>query len=427
VRRFALLLVLVSLALVSLGAEPAPWRARRRPDLLPNRLASERVRIEDWAPEPESPAQIDREAFTRALAELCLFPSPARARDLAGFTLAAGAEFAIDPFLLAALTYRASRCRGNKQELGGVGLTLLPPRMYEGDLRKRSYHYRVREGAGYSERERALPRHAFVPGNLLRAESNLYFAAGLLSVWRDQHDTVDGAFEQAPHRHFVSHWVWGDRVRSARAEDRILGDRRRLLGYYGVLPPRAPIRHRGLPLGAPLDGAPRVVSSGLGFARDGGRSHRGIDVESEFGEPVRAIAAGKVVFSGVDLPGQRQHLQLPATQTNAYDRRALGHGGRYLCIAHGGEGEGLRSCYMHLETVERQYGQSVERGQRIGSVGRTGMQRSSPHLHLELFSGLLLLDPLVVLRGHLIGTPVQFEDLAGQADVAQGGGGGGAF
>jgi murein DD-endopeptidase MepM/ murein hydrolase activator NlpD len=82
---------------------------------------------------------------------------------------------------------------------------------------------------------------------------------------------------------------------------------------------------------------------------------------------------------------------------------------------------------MHLETVELAYGQSVERGQRIGSVGRTGMQRSAPHLHLELFSGLLLLDPLVVLRGHLIGTPVQFEDLAGQADVAQGGGGGGAF
>jgi murein DD-endopeptidase MepM/ murein hydrolase activator NlpD len=53
----------------------------------------------------------------------------------------------------------------------------------------------------------------------------------------------------------------------------------------------------------------------------------------------------------------------------------------------------------------------VQRGQRIGSVGRTGMQRSSPHLHLELYAGSELLDPLPLLRGHLIGNPVQLDDL----------------
>jgi murein DD-endopeptidase MepM/ murein hydrolase activator NlpD len=425
--RRTLALAVALLCLLGLGSERAPWRARKRPDFQPNRLATERVAPADWPAEPDSPAAVDEAHFTRALAELCLYPSAARARDLAGHALAAAHEFAIDPFLLAALAYRASRCRADKQELAGVGLTLLPPRMYEGDLRKRVYRYRVREASGWAERERALPRHPFVLGSLLRAQANLYFAAGLLSVWREQHATVDAAFEQVPHRHFVSHWVWGDRVRSARAEDRILGDRRRLLGYYGALPARALIQYAGIPLGAPLDGAPRVVSSGLGFARDGGRSHRGVDVESEFGEPVRAIAAGKVVFAGVDLPGQRQHLQLGVEETNAYDRRALGHGGRYACIAHGGEGDGLRSCYMHLETVAVAYGESVERGARIGSVGRTGMQRSSPHLHLELFSGLHLLDPLAILRGHLIGTPVQFEDLQGRDDGTHGASQGGGF
>jgi murein DD-endopeptidase MepM/ murein hydrolase activator NlpD len=113
----------------------------------------------------------------------------------------------------------------------------------------------------------------------------------------------------------------------------------------------------------------------------------------------------------VDLPGQRKHLQLAPEQTNAYERRALGHGGRYVCISHSTAGTALRSCSMHLETVSVAYGEPVQRGQRIGSVGRTGMQRSSPHLHLELYAGSELLDPLQLLRGHLIGNPVELEDL----------------
>jgi murein DD-endopeptidase MepM/ murein hydrolase activator NlpD len=282
--------------------------------------------------------------------------------------------------------------------------------MYAAGFRGRSYRYRVRDGAGWVDKEQAFPRYAFVEANLLRAQSNLYFTAGLLAMWRDQHATVDHSFEQYPHRHFVSHFVWGDKVKSARAEDRIFGDRRRLLGYYGTLAPRPTIRYLGLELGSPLDGAPRVVSSGLGFARDGGRSHRGIDIESEWGETVRAIGDGRVVFSGVDLPGRQEHTQLRPAQTNEYDRKALGFGGRYVCIAHEGGSAPLRSCSMHLDTVLVGYGEKVTRGQPIGTVGRTGMTRSAPHLHLELLSGDLL-DGLSVLRGILIGNPLEPGDL----------------
>ena len=411
-RRRPIIALLLLLSLLTLAAERMPWRARKRPDFQPNRLASERVRIDEWGQEPEAPQQVAAEPLARALAELCAYPTPKRALPLAQFTLEAAAEFAIDPFLLGALAYRASRCRSDKQELAGIGLSLLPPRMYEADFRGRSYHYRVRDKGEWHDRVQPLPRYAFVPGNLLRAQSNLYFTAGLLAMWRDQHATVDEGFPQLPHRHFVSHFVWGDSVQSARAEDRILSDRRRLLGYYGALPAQKTIRYRGHELGSPLDGAPRVVSSGLGFARDGGRTHRGIDVESEFGETVRAIAGGKVVFSGVDLPGQREHLQLSTAATNAYDRKALGFGGRYVCISHdGGEGA-LRSCSMHLETVRVGYGERVERGQPIGTVGRTGMKSSSPHLHLELLEdAATLLDGLQVMRGVLIGTPLELDDL----------------
>jgi murein DD-endopeptidase MepM/ murein hydrolase activator NlpD len=219
---------------------------------------------------------------------------------------------------------------------------------------------------------------------------------------------VDASFEQVPHRHYLSHYVWGDRVRSARAEDRILTDRRRLLFYYGAIEPRAPLRRQGLDFGCPLDGAPRVVSSGLGSPRAGGRKHRGVDVESALGEPVRAVAEGRVSFAGVDLPGRRHNRILDPEQINSFERRAMGNGGRYLCIVHPRNDEAaepLRSCYMHLETVEVTAGSQVRRGQRIGTVGRTGMKSSAPHLHLEIHGPEGVMDPLRLLQGHLIGRP----------------------
>ncbi|MDD9938861.1 MAG: M23 family metallopeptidase [Myxococcales bacterium] len=405
-------LALLFLALLLFAAQRPPWRARKRPDIKPNHLAAERVKPGDWAAEPPSPASIDPERFARAIKQICGWMPPSRPGKYAGWILEYGGEFDVDPFLLAALVYRESRCRSDKEELGGLGLTLLAPRMFRDGYRKRVYRYKVKQGDTWVEREKALPRYPFARAAILRAQSNLYLTAGLLSVLKEQHASVDEAFTQVPHRHYVSHWVWGDRVRSARAEDRILTDRRRLLQYYGAQPMPEPLRWQGLLLGSPLDGAPRVVSSGLGFGRDGGRrSHRGIDVESEFGEPVRAIADGKVVFSGVDLPGRQSNVQLSPEHTNAFTRSELGRGGRYLCLRHARDGApSLRTCYMHLETVEVTHGDVVQRGQRIGTVGRTGMKRSSPHLHLETHLPKELLDPLELLRGHVIGEPVEFEE-----------------
>jgi murein DD-endopeptidase MepM/ murein hydrolase activator NlpD len=406
-----LALACASSGLASGTGEKPPWRARKRPDTTHNRLAAERVKPEDWEPEPESPATLDQDRFTRALAQLCNDPTPARARERAELIVQHAKAQALDPFLLGALVYRTSRCRSDKEELGGFGLTLLPPAMYQSGFRGRSYSYFVRESSAWSERTIDFGRFAFMPGTLLRADSNLYFAAALLAMWRDQHESVDAAFEQVPHRHFISHFIWGDKVKSARAEDRVLTDRRRLLEYYGSLPPRTPLSYRGLSLGAPLDGAPRVVSSGIGFAReDGARAHRGVDLESEFGEPVRAIESGLVTFSGVDLPGQRNHEQFAVSETNDYDRKGMGHGGRYVCVQHTpSDGGFLRSCYMHLETVAVAYGNKVKRGDLIGTVGRTGMLRSSPHLHIELLGPDGLYDPAEILRGHVIGTPIEFD------------------
>ncbi len=217
---------------------------------------------------------------------------------------------------------------------------------------------------------------------------------------------MDGAFEQEPHRHFVSHWVWGDRVRSDRQEDRILTERRRLLEYYGQAPSARPIVWQGITFGCPLDGCPRVISSWIGSERDdGARHHRGVDVESLPGEPVRAVADGMVIFAGVDLPGGQNHRQLSTPEEyEAVPRDRLAAGGRYVCIRHEREGNlpSVRSCYMHLQDVGVRYGQTLHRGEQLGTVGRTGMHESAAHLHLELATEHLE-DPSEILYGLLLG------------------------
>tara|TARA_B100001750_G_scaffold168529_1_gene136972 strand:+ start:499 stop:1761 length:1263 start_codon:yes stop_codon:yes gene_type:complete len=418
VRRLPAILA-ASMALLLLGeafigpalADGAPWRRRRRPGVTINHRAESIVNPADWPAEPRTPDTIDPERFARALRELCGWMPPSRPATYTEYFLRHAEAFEVDPFLLAALAHRMGRCRSDAEGMGGLGLTLIPSRMYWDDLRGGTYRYHVRGPDGqWIERSLELDRYPFSGPRLQRPEENIYFAAGLLSAWREQHQSVDATFEQHAHRHYVSHFIWGDRVRTDRSEDRILTDRRRMLQYYGATGTPRTLSRLGETWGAPLDGEPRVVSSWIGAERDGGaRNHRGVDVESVLGEPVRAVAAGRVNFAGVDLPGHRNSEGMTPAEIEEVPRDSLGAGGRYVCVLHHPEGEGgpawLRSCYMHLEDVNVRHGDVLERGDLIGTVGRTGMRRSAPHLHLELHGPDGLMDASEVLSGILIGTP----------------------
>ena len=397
----ALLLCFTSVAL----ADSVPWRRRRRVDVRINREAAERALPDDWPAEPTPPTDVDTARFAHAYQELCGFMPPGRRDTYPAYILDNARRFSVDPFLLAALTFRLGRCQPDAEGMDGVGLTLLSRRMYGDFVSQGAYHYYKREGSRWTPEELALPRFPFSEIRLGQAEPNLYFAAAILSVWKQQQHDVDAAFTQAPHRHYVSHFIWGDSVRSSRAEDRILTDRRRLLQYYGVVSMPPPIVYEGLALGAPLDGAPRVVSSYIGDERDlGARTHRGVDVEAVLGEPVRSVADGRVNFVGVDLPGHHAHESMDNEAAQAIPAYRFGAGGRYVCVLHHPPAGGyLRSCYMHLDTMTVRAGQEVHRGDQIGTVGRTGMRVSSPHLHLEFHAPDELLDASVVLNGMLIG------------------------
>jgi murein DD-endopeptidase MepM/ murein hydrolase activator NlpD len=77
--------------------------------------------------------------------------------------------------------------------------------------------------------------------------------------------------------------------------------------------------------------------------------------------------------------------------------------GTVVYIDHGG---GLTSAYFHLSQVNVAVGDTVRRGQRIGSVGATG-RVTGPHLHWVVRYGTTSVDPLGALTLQVpTGTPV---------------------
>ncbi len=105
-----------------------------------------------------------------------------------------------------------------------------------------------------------------------------------------------------------------------------------------------------------------VVTSGFGYRW--GRLHAGIVISAPAGTPVRAAAAGTIIYSGW-----------------------MGGYGNLVVIDHGG---GLATAYAHLSAISA--GGSVSQGQTIGAVGCTGSCTGN-HLHFEVRVNGQAVDP----------------------------------
>jgi murein DD-endopeptidase MepM/ murein hydrolase activator NlpD len=104
-----------------------------------------------------------------------------------------------------------------------------------------------------------------------------------------------------------------------------------------------------------------------GFGMRWGRMHGGIDIAAGSGTPIRAAAAGRVVYSG---------------WMSGY--------GNLVAIDHGG---GVSTAYAHQSSIAVGNGQVVSQGETIGSVGCTG-HCFGPHLHFEVRINGSPVDPL---------------------------------
>ncbi len=364
-------------------APPPPFKRRHRRSKGLKGRGKGLVDLKKWPAEPPAPTEVEAKRFASALFSLCGYLGPKRKRLYSKWTLEAAATFDVDPFLLGALIFRQSRCRSWESDKFGIGLTKIDPRMHarSWDRKTRLYTYYVLEKGAWVAHTLHLEKHPIYAGKLKKAEANLYLAAGLLSIAKAQCPANDGVFGSVPHRHYVSHFAWGDRVAGAGAEDRILRSRRRLIELYRGQPSAQSCgEFQGLSLQLPVEAGPRKITSPMGADRDKGRRrHMGIDFDSHGGEPVRAIADGRVSLAGVQL--RKGTFSKPFEEARKTKPSKMAPGGFLVMVRHA---KGLVSGYMHLSNYVVTTGQKVKQGDLLGYVGRSGMRRSAAHLHFEL-------------------------------------------
>jgi murein DD-endopeptidase MepM/ murein hydrolase activator NlpD len=103
-----------------------------------------------------------------------------------------------------------------------------------------------------------------------------------------------------------------------------------------------------------------------------GDYHKGVDLRSPAGRPVKAITAGKVQIAKM--------YRL--------------HGGT-IGLDHG---QGVSSIYIHLSKLAKKEGDAVAAGETVGYVGSTGFA-TGPHLHWGLYVNGLPVNPVQWIQG----------------------------
>lgn len=116
----------------------------------------------------------------------------------------------------------------------------------------------------------------------------------------------------------------------------------------------------------PVNG--KIIS---GFGNRGKSMHNGIDIKSESGTPIKAAADGIVTYSQNTLQGY----------------------GNAIIITHEND---FTTLYAHNSVNLVKEGQKVKQGEIIGKVGQTG-RATTPHLHFELWKGLIAQNPAIYL------------------------------
>lgn len=146
--------------------------------------------------------------------------------------------------------------------------------------------------------------------------------------------------------------------------DRIAQERKLTTAAKNTVSPKRMWR---LPLQRPVDGD---ISSLYGLRRilngKPKNPHRGQDLRSPMGNPVKSTADGKVILVG-------DHY----------------YAGNSVYIDHG---NGVVSMYFHLSKPVVKEGDTVKRGQTIGLSGQSG-RATGPHLHFSLSVLGELVDP----------------------------------
>lgn len=120
------------------------------------------------------------------------------------------------------------------------------------------------------------------------------------------------------------------------------------------------------------------------------KMHEGIDFTAPKGTPIQATGNGKVI---------------------TVERGGRGYG-NHVVIDHG---YGYQSLYGHMETVTVKEGQTLAKGQQIGTIGSTGTS-TAPHCHYEVRYKGNPINPIDYVLDGL--TPSEYMEMIRQSQIA---------
>ncbi len=120
----------------------------------------------------------------------------------------------------------------------------------------------------------------------------------------------------------------------------------------------------------PVSGPQSNVGGYFGDYRNGGRSHKGIDIYAKKGTAVVAVCGGVISSTKTEkLGGKTIRLRAASRGFTAY--------------------------YAHLDKITVRAGERVQQGQSIGTVGNTGnAKHKAAHLHFGIIGRGRAVNPL---------------------------------
>ena len=137
---------------------------------------------------------------------------------------------------------------------------------------------------------------------------------------------------------------------------------------------KKPVKPNANTLVYPVSGKKSNIGGFFGDYRNGGRSHKGVDIYAKKGTPVVAVCDGVITSTATEKMGGKTIRLKAAGQTwTAY--------------------------YAHLDKLNVRVGQYVQKGETIGTIGNTGNARRRPsHLHFGIYGGGRAVNPLPYVK-----------------------------
>lgn len=113
-------------------------------------------------------------------------------------------------------------------------------------------------------------------------------------------------------------------------------------------------------------------------------------MESGYGERLHPVLGVMRLHTGIDLVAE-EGVPVVSTEGGVVIKAQLAEAwGNIIVVQHDGA---YSTSYSHLKTINVKEGDRVEKGQKIGLVGHTGLS-TKDHLHFELLKNGKAIDPI---------------------------------